>query len=213
MYRRDDGRRSEIQSWCQDRNGCCWTRRQPLEALMKGAWTHGHIMAAWYWRAQSCYYSFVMLTPRRLFMRGRPSQTFVAASRGSNLLTRAFHKTTNFHPASLILRTIAYPIKYQPADSLFLGPYILISCTFHLLLTCNCRDTVPGIHLALAHSTALPSMPDGLSDTVTCLVFCSKYINHAIRYCSTRLYYFEIIISQPTKHVLDYSHRTQMDPW
>jgi hypothetical protein len=37
---------------------------------MDGAWTHEQIISAWYWRAQRCYYSFVILTTPTSFNAG-----------------------------------------------------------------------------------------------------------------------------------------------
>lgn len=114
LYRRDDGRRTKIQSWSQDRDGCCCTRRQPLEALMKGAWTHEQIITAWYWRAQSCYYSFVMASTKTFVYAGPtlanlplclPVPRLQPPSTGT--CTKP-HSSPSF-PASSILRPIAYP--------------------------------------------------------------------------------------------------------
>jgi hypothetical protein len=121
---------------------------------------------------------------KRLLMRGRPSFPNLRLCLGPST------KPPTSHHLSLHVNSPTHCISDHLSQMQMLS--CPVSALFSsALLTCNCRDTMPCYHLALAltltHSTALPSMPDGLSDAVTCLIFHSHYITLAIHRCSTQL--------------------------
>jgi hypothetical protein len=113
---------------CRNRDGrgrFC-TQRQPHEALMHDAWTHEQIMSAWYWRAQSCYYSFVMPT-RQPFVDAGPSLLPKPST-----LPRAVHETTTSHhlspPVSLHVNSPTHCISDHLSDMQMLSRPVSALC-------------------------------------------------------------------------------------
>ena len=95
--------------------------RQPLEALMKGAWTHEQIITAWYWRAQSCYYSFVMANTKTFVYAGPTLANLplcLPRLQSPSTGTCTKPQSSPSFPASSILRPIAYPTVFKHMLSL-----------------------------------------------------------------------------------------------
>ena len=143
LYRRDDGSRTKIRRWCQNRDGGCCTRRQPLEPLMDDAWTHEHIKCLVLLACPDLLRPFrhavVYAGPALRKLSPRPIHLCAQCSSKKPPILTTF-------PCILILRSVAYPINLQ-LQTLSRLVQKLSSAT-HLLLTCNCRDTMSHIYLS-----------------------------------------------------------------